>query len=73
MQSATGIAVVALAAVAAALLDVAAFEGRQVIYLSARQDDADLWRQAAAAHGSSIGVVQLGSHGVGSAASPAAS
>lgn len=61
------------AAVAAALLDVAAFEGRQVIYLSARQDDADLWRQAAAAHGSSIGVVQLGSHGVGSAASPAAS
>ncbi len=61
------------AAIAAALLDVSADEGRQVIYLSARQDDADLWQRAAALNGSSIDVVQLGSHGVGNAASPAAS
>lgn len=60
------------AAVAAAILDVAAVEGRQFIYLSARSDDAELWRRAAAAHGSTIGVVQLASQGAGKAASPAA-
>src|SRR5690606_27838985 len=61
------------AAVASAILDVAALEGRQFIYLSARSDDAELWQRAAAKHGSSISVVQLGSQGTGKAASPAAS
>lgn len=60
-------------AVASAILDVAAGEGRQFIYLSARDDDADMWQRAAAAHGSPIAIVQLGSQGAGSAASPAAS
>jgi energy-coupling factor transporter ATP-binding protein EcfA2 len=61
------------AAVATAILDVAKEEGRQFIYLSARDDDARLWHSAAAAHGSTVTVVQLGSHGAGKAASPAAS
>jgi energy-coupling factor transporter ATP-binding protein EcfA2 len=60
------------AAVATAILEVARIEGRQFIYLSARDDDAELWHRAAAAHGSTISVAQLGSHGAGKAASPAA-
>ncbi len=45
--------------VANAVLDVAEETGRQFVYLSARQEDADLWRDVAAERGADLKVVTL--------------